>query len=455
LHSQVETLPFDIIRERLQEELGSERLKQFRYIDPVPLAAGSIAQVHRAQLVTGESVVIKVQRPGIAQQIETDLQLIETIALMIEKYIPELAFVKPHSLVQSLSRGLIGELDFVREAGCMTRIARNFEGDPRVIIPSVQWALTTERVLVLEELMGSSVSDRETLLRSGCDPSILAESCLEMFLKMVFIDGMFHGDLHPGNLLVMPQNAIGLLDFGMVVRLGRSTRENLGGLLSSLVQEDYETMVDYYLEMADAPPTLNVQLFNHEVANAMAPFMGLGLKQAKTGRVLWDLARVAAKHGAPMPQDLIIFVKTLASLEGVGTKLSPELNIMDICEEFADKMVQTMYSPQAIQRQVAQVGRDSANLMRHAPQLLRRLLVSSLEGQLKINVGGEDLRRFSRSIERASLRIAIGWIIGCLVLAGAIVSSVVELRNHSTAVMFYGIAAVLGLYLTGVLVGRK
>lgn len=419
LHTQVEPLPYPVIRERLEAELGAERLREFAHIDEKPLAAGSIAQVHLARLASGEEVVVKVQRPNIAKQIETDLQLIATLASLVEKYVPELRSVRLPTMAAELSRAMASELDFIREAGSTTKFAANFKAVEYVEIPEVFWAFTTSRVLTMSYLRGTSPWDKQELQRLGLNPVLLVEQGMQMFLKMVFVDGIYHGDLHPGNLLVLPSNRVGVLDFGLVVRISKTTREHLAGLLVALVQEDFERMVQHFVELSDPDPSFDLERFQHDIANAVAPFVGLRLKAIRSGGLLFDLARIAARHGVPMPQELIIFIKTMASFEGIGLHLDPDFEIMAACEKFTARIVKDLYSPANIRDQALVIGRDAAALLRHAPLQLRRLLKASLDGDLRLQVDSESVDALRDSVDRLSARLALAMMSAGLFITGA------------------------------------
>jgi ubiquinone biosynthesis protein len=450
LHNKVETLPFDTIKTRLKEDLGEHKLAKFSSIDSTPLAAGSIAQVHAATLADGTRVVVKIQRPGISQVIQTDLDLMMTIAELMERYIPESRFLKPTSMVQALADALIGELDFIREAGSMTKMSSNFSESPHIKFPKVFWDLTTSKVLTLSRLDGLPADDRETLRAANIDVSLLMERGMGMFLKMVFLDGFFHGDLHPGNILAMQDSEIGLLDFGSVIRLSARVRENLAGLLLCLSREDFEGMVNHYLEITDPSSSLDIFKFQHDVANALSPFVGLNLQQTQSGARLWDLARIAAKHNTPFPQDLIVFVKSMSTFEGVGLRLDPEFNIMSYVSTFAGDMVSELYSPRKVQDQALSIGRDLANLMRHAPIQTRRLLGAALDGQLKVNVITPEILKLTRSLDRTGSRLSIAIIIAALLIGSSILSyasATTEAKLGVIGTSGFVIAGVLAVYI--------
>lgn len=451
LHFNVQALPYAAIRQVLRDELGEEKLKQFASIEETPLAAGSIAQVHRATLHSGEQVVVKVQRPGIEQQIRVDLSLMEEVATLVEKFIPEARIARPVATVNEFRRGIVSELDFVREAGNISKIARNFGQWEDIVVPQVFWKLTTPRVITQSLLQGMPAWDRERIVAGGLKPEILVERGLGMFLKMVFVDGLFHGDLHPGNLLAMPNNMVGVLDFGLVVHLSKATREHLAGLLIALIDEDFHRAVSHYVELADPAVDFNAETFEHEVGNAVAPFIGLALEDVRTGRLLWDLARVAARHGAPMPQELIIFIKTLISFEGIGKNLDPSFDVLKASEKYSSDIVAELYSPENLKQQGMMIARDLTQLAKNGPFLVRRLLRAALEGDLSVTVKSEEMNRLAIAVDRSSSRMSISLIIASLIVGSSILTFSGKGQELSTMPVVglagFALAGLLGFYI--------
>lgn len=451
LHHSVTTLPFATIKQVLSEELGEALLRQFKEINEKPLAAGSIAQVHEATLVTGEKVIVKVQRPGIAQIIKVDLSLMEELARLMEKFIPETRTARPVAMIQEFSRAFLGELDFIREAGNISKLTRNFKNMPDIIFPTVFWELTTQRVMTQSRLEGLPAWDRTRIVAAGIDTSLLVERGLGMFLKMVFIDGLYHGDLHPGNLLAMPDAKVGVIDFGLCVHMPKSTREHLAGLLIALIEEDFNRVVSHYVELADPSPEFDAEAFEYEIGNVVAPFIGLSLKDLNSGRLFWDLARVAAKHGAPMAQDLVVFIKTLASFEGIGSHLDPGFDVLRTAEKYTGDIVQKLYSPENVKSQTLIIARDIAQLAKYAPHQLRRLLKAALEGSLRLNIDSEEIDRLTISLDRSSARMSISIIIASLIIGSSIITFSRVSQEVSSIPMIgligFALAGFLGMYV--------
>lgn len=420
LHQHVAPISFADVSTALTAELGADKLKSIRSIEPKPLAAGSIAQVHRAELVTGEHVVLKVQRPHIAKDMHADLALMQILAGLIERYVPESRIFRPKASMDEFARAISGELDFIREGGNTAKMAQNFADRPDVVIPKVYWELCTQRVLTLEYIDGLTAWDKTSLLAGGFNPTELVERGVHMFLSMVFVDGLFHGDLHPGNLLALKGNKIGLVDFGVAIRLTRSTRERLAGLQIAIGQEDFESMCQYFVELASPGPEFDLDGFQHDIINAVAPYMGLRLGALNSGKLLWDLAKIAAKHGAPMPSELIVFMRTLASFEGIGLQLDPNFDLMGVAKKFTAQLAKDLYSTESLKQNALIIARDMATLARQAPFQMRRLLKAAVDGKLGVQVSSHDVAEVARAVDRASWRIAIS-IFASMVFISAVI----------------------------------
>lgn len=419
LHQNVVALPYDVIRKVLREELGS-RLDEFEVISERPLAAGSIGQVHEARLRGGKRVVIKVQRPNIQNQIQVDLSLMDVLAGFLEKYLTDMRSIRPAVIVEEFSRGILSELDFIREGGNTLKTAANFANVPHVVVPEIYWGLTTSKVLTQSYIEGIAAWERQKIVAAGINPEKLVERGFETFLQMVFVDGLFHGDLHAGNLLALSGDAIGIIDFGLCMRLSRITREHLAGVLVALVREDYSSMVMHLAELSSITPDFDLEAFEHEVTNAIAPFVGLRLAELRTGKIFWDLAKISARHGAPLPRDLVLVFKTLVTFEGIGSHLSPGFDVIKSCEKFTQKIFTQMYAPEHLKQQTLTVARDVITLMRHAPFQVRRLLRLAGDGELSFNLKGEELGKFSTAIDRSAARLSVSIIAAALIIGSSI-----------------------------------
>ncbi|MCB0356670.1 MAG: AarF/ABC1/UbiB kinase family protein, partial [Bdellovibrionales bacterium] len=247
LHSDVTCLPFAPMEQVLLSHFGKNYSEVFKEFDKNPLAAASIAQVYRAILADGTPVVVKVQKPNIEEVIHEDLAVLFTLAELIESYVPEAQIYNPTAIVEEFAKHLDLETNFIVEANNIRRFAKNFSNENQIVIPKVYSEYSGRKVLVLEELQGIPLSHKNALEQEGIDPEAVLKTGLHAYLKMVFTYGLFHGDLHAGNLFVLPNNRIGFIDFGMVGRLNQKTQEAIANILIALSQEDYDRLAYEYI----------------------------------------------------------------------------------------------------------------------------------------------------------------------------------------------------------------
>ncbi len=447
LHAQVNPLPFGIIEQVLQEEFGTQLYEHFQSIDPIPLGSASIAQVHRAVLKNGQSVVVKVQRPGIIQVINEDLNVLYFLAELLEKYIEETAPFNPVGIVDEYFKTLELETNFVVEANNIRRFSVNFASEPRIRIPRVEFELTTERVLTMEALEGIPLSSENALLQSGVDPSEIIRLGLKAYLKMVFSDGLFHGDLHAGNFFVFPNNEIGLIDFGVVGRLNSRTQSSIANMLVALSKEDYERMAYEYIDLAPFNEGVNVDLFARELRDLIAPYFGLTLKNVNMGKLLLKSSSIAARHHLKVPTELMLYFKSLVSIEGLGNRIQKDFDFLQYSLQFAGELIKNQYDPTKIVQEFTQLIRESKGFINSLPRQLNFLLrkINSPEHAFKLKI--EDLQDLKRSVEISFNLVFLGIIIGALVLS----ASFIYVHDHENLIYGFPAMSFFGYLLAGVL----
>lgn len=428
LHDRVHPLSFEKIEAILEDEFGTQLSDVFEWIDPIPLGSASIAQVHMARRVGGEKVVLKVQRPGIVRQIKDDLDVLYMLAELMERYIPEARVLNPVSVVSEFFRTLQLETNFIVEANNLRRFAENFPSksgedanQPHVKIPKVHLDLTTERVLVMEALEGIPLSQDEALTQENVDPREVIKLGLRTYLKMVFIDGFFHGDLHAGNVLVMPGNNIGLIDFGVVGRLNPKTQSSIANMLLALSTEDYERLALEYVDLAPFTEKVDVELFARELRELIAPFFGLTLKNVNAGKVLMSSAAIASRHHLVLPVELMIFFKSIVAIEGLGRRIDKDFDFLQEALAFSGELVKHQLDPQRFMQELGQLGRDSVHLLNALPRqlsfMLRKINAPNYAQRHEI-LGLEDLKK---SVEVSFNLLFLGFIIAALIISGSLI----------------------------------
>lgn len=449
LHDRVQPLPFETIKNVLQEEFGADLDRMFTFIDPEPLGSASIAQVHKATLASGADVVIKVQRPGIIQTINDDLNVLYMLAELLERYIPETRTYNPVAIVDEYFKTLELETNFIAEANNLRRFGQNFASDEGVKIPHVYLEHTTERILVMEALHGIPLSNDEALRKPGVDPQLLIRRGLRAYLKMVFVDGLFHGDLHAGNFFVMDDSRIGLIDFGVVGRLNSKTQNAIASMLLALSREDYERVAHEYVDLAPFTDRVNVDLFARELRDLIAPYYGLTLKNVNLGKLLMSSASIAARHHLRVPTELMMFFKSIVSIEGLGRRIDRNFDFLQSALEFAGEIAKHQMDPQRILHDFTQVARESRNFLNALPRQLSFFLrkLNSPDHALRFEMKGLD--ELKRAVEVSFNLLFLGIIMAALILSASLMAHQPSLTTvaglPTLSFVLYVLAGALGV----------
>lgn len=426
LHAQVQPISFDQLREVLREE---GLLEKFTWIDEVPLGSASIAQVHGAQLQDGSPVVIKVQRPGIIHTINDDLNVLYLLADLLETYVPETRPFNPKGIVDEYFKTLELETNFVVEANNLRRFAKNFSSEVDIKIPNVYLDLVTERVLTMEALDGIPLSSESALMQEGIDPNEIIKKGLKCYLKMVFADGFFHGDLHAGNFFVLPNNQIGLIDFGVVGRLTGKTQAAIASMLMALSKEDYERLAHEYIDLAPFDEKVDADMFARDLRNLIAPYYGLTLKNVNLGRLLLSSSSVAAKHHVAVPTELMLFFKSLVGIEGLGRRIQKDFDFLTYSLEFAGDLIRLQYEPSRMMNDASQLARESKSLLASLPRQAHFFLRKMNSPDYAIRLRVQEIDDLKRSFELSFNLLFLGIIIGCLLLSSSFIF-VYPTENH-------------------------
>lgn len=432
LQDQVQPLDFKTVEGVLIEDLGADWRKHFTFVEEKPLGSASIAQVHRARLTTGQNVVIKVQRPGILQTINDDLNVLYFIAELLETYVPELRPFNPTGMVDEYFKTLELETNFIVEANNIRKFRENFKKEEKVIIPEVFFDLMTERVLVMEEMQGKCLSHDGALDQPQVQADEIIKIGLRAYLKMVFIDGFFHGDLHPGNFFVFPENKIGLIDFGVVGRLNSKSQSSIVNMLLALSKEDYIQLAYEYVDIAPFSETVNVDLFAKELQALISPYYGLTTKHVNVGRILMSSSSVAASHGLSVPTDLMMFFKSIVSIEGLGQKITPDFDFLQNTLLMIGEVAQNQFQPTKFVDEATFLFRESRGFLKTLPRQLNLMVRRMNTPGYRSKVHVDGIEEFRRSFEISFNLLFLGIIIASLILSSSLI------YTHESAWMVQG-----------------
>ena len=423
LHSQVPAVPYDILHPELVAAIKGEPAEVFAAFDPVPLAAASIAQVHRATLRDGTPVVVKMRRPGIEGVIRADLRILEHAAKLLESEVPDSRRYDPAHIVSQFRRSLMRELDLAKEARNIDQFARHFADDPLVKIPKVYWEFTNDRVNVQEEIVGKAGVSPAMLRASGLDPQLLATRGADTVLRMVLEHGYFHADPHPGNVLFLPGNRIGMIDFGMVGMLTHFRRNQLVDLLHALTRKDEQALLQVLLDWS-GESVLDEDRLAYDVTELLQSYDDLKLKDVKIGALLNDITALMRDNNLALPADLTLLFKTLITLEGLGQQLDPEFHMIDHVTPFVERIIQQRYTPQALLARGRKSVRETLEVLADVPRDLRHLLRDMRRGRVKVDLDLKRLDHFGHQLDRASNRVTMGILTASLVVGSSIIMTV-------------------------------
>ncbi len=424
LHSHVPAVPLERLRPQLREDLGAEPELVFARFDTEPLAAASIAQVHRARLHDGSEVVVKIRRPDIAETIAADLRLLARLAVLAEQALPWLQPYRPQRLVKELARSLQRELDLASECRSAERIAKNLAALPWIVVPRVHWAYTRERVNVQDFIDGIAGHHLDRLRPPEYDRRLLARRGAQAVLKMIVEDGLFHADPHPGNVFYLADNRIAFIDFGMVGRLAARRRAELLTLLLGLVQRDAQAVADVLLDWTGDAGEADIDTLETEIEAFVEQYHGVPLAQLSLSNMLADVTAILREHRLALPSDLALLIKAFITLEGLGRGLDPDFHMAQEALPLLRKVMRAQYRPKVLAQKAWRHLRRSLGLLEKLPHDLSRLMRNARRGRLNIHLDIVHLRRVGDQLTQAANRISMALVIAALIVGSSIVMTV-------------------------------
>ncbi len=447
--------PFDVAVARaiISEELGKPLDEAFASFDNVPIASGSIGQVHRATLVDGREVVIKIRRPNIQTSVRADLQILRWLAEALERWVPESRAYRPTVLVDEFERTLAAELDLLHEAAITARFYETFHDDAHIDVPEVIWSHCTAKVLTLEWVRGESLD--QALQRDGhrLNRKALAKHLADAYLRQFFELGTFHADPHPGNILIMPPARIGLVDFGQTGVIGDTTAGHLLMLLIGAVSRDVELVTVALVEMGASGSGTDQRQLSRDVQSLLDKYYGQPLERLQVGTIFYELAEIVRHHDLVIPRDVVLMLKSLATVWGVALRLDPDLDLVALMRPRLSSLVRDRLGPRRLARAGGVTAWHLLNFLKTAPQQLREVLRQVSSGQWQLNIRHENLDSLAKEMDRAGNRLAFSIVIAAVVIASSMVVTsdstmvVLGIRLQVFGFIGYIIAGILGVGL--------
>jgi ubiquinone biosynthesis protein len=444
LQNQAPFVPWPLLEEQLARAWGGAPAQVFGRIDPEPLAAASIAQVHRAWLADGSEVVVKIRRPGIRAIVAADLRLLERLARAFEAHSPELARYRPREIVRHFRASLERELDLAAECHHAERIAAALASIPQVVVPRVHWRWTAEDVNVQDYLPGpplQALFDPQRAAELGADPAAIARLGAQAVLQMVFVDGFFHADPHGGNVIYLAGDRIGLIDFGMVGHLSPVRRRQLVRLLLALVEHDAERAAEVVQEWADGLDVDGDAMVD-DLEQFLDRYHGVPLAEIRLGEMLGEVAGIVREHGLSLPPDLAMVVKVFVSLEGTGRRLDPAFDMVAAASPFVRRVQRQRYAPRRLAGRLQQLAYDATEALVAMPQQLRRIVGAAGSGRLRLRVGVDELHEFGERVSHSANRLSLSLVISALIIGSSIVMTV-DGGPRWLGLPFFGLAGFL------------
>lgn len=434
LQERVPPFSTDQAVERLETELGRPVSELFASFDRTPLAAGSLGQVHRAVHFDGTPLAVKIRRPGAVRNVERDLSLMHEMAGLIERHVPEARIFDPSGLVNHFARTIRRELNFAREGRTMDEFRRLFRQDATLYVPTVYWELTTEAVLAMEYIDGIRIDELVPQVVAGepvvpvivsplmdMNPALIAANGAKIFMKQAFEYGVFHGDPHPGNIRIRHDGTICLLDYGMIGMLDEKTREQLIDLLVSISKQDVDAAVKLVLQVGEISGEIDRPLLQVDMRDFIANYYGVPLERMNVGRMLSDFVAILANHGIRCPGSLMLLIRALVTLEGIGRQLDPDFNLAMHLQPFVERLVRDRYSPSRIAERLFEESRKLVELAHDMPGYLNRTMKKISENDVRIQLEHRNLDHFILEMERSSNRLVVGMVVAGLIVASALI----------------------------------
>lgn len=450
LQNQGARVPWPEIEARLEREWGGAIADVFGDVEHEPLAAASIAQVHRGRLRDGRAVAIKIRRPGIRGKIASDLRLLERVARAVEAHSPEFARYRPRDIVHHFRASIERELDLAAECQQAERIAAALSRLPDIRVPSVHWEWTTPAVNVQEFFDGPPLQvllEPGVAAARGADLPTIARTGAEAILQMVFVDGFFHADPHGANVLHLGGNRIGLIDCGMVGHLSSERRRQLVRLLRALVEREPEQAAAVIVEWAgdvgvDTPALID------DLGTFLDRYHGTPLSRIRLGEMLAEVAALIRRHGLALPPDLAMVVKVFITLEGLGRRLDPGFDMVSAAAPFVRRLRRARLRPRAVGRRVESLLAEAADVLSGLPRQLRRIVASAADGRLRLHVDVDALRTFGDQVGRSANRLSMSLVIAALIIGSSIVMTI-DGGPTLFGLPFFGLAGFVGAVFGG------
>ena len=423
LQDNVPSFPFEQVKEILEKEFGKKLGDIFASIEKTPIAAASISQVHKAVLKTGEKVAVKIQRPNVKKVMETDIEIMEYFAHVAENNIDDLKKFRPVRIVDEFKEWTEKELDFKLEARNAKRFYQNFKNSRTVHIPFIYDELTTERVLTLEFIEGVELHDTNEIKKRKLDFKKIIQNGFDAIMTQVFVHGIFHADPHPGNILVMKDNSIAFVDFGIVGYFDESLKNKCIDIFYGIIEQDVGLIMQTLASMGMESDT-DYEELRSDIGIIIQPLQNSSISQIKISKVIEEILEIGLHHKIKIPASFVLFGKTIVTLEGVALEYDPNFRLAETSKPFIEKLIRKRTNPLYVWKGLMHNMNRYRKFVEDFPEKAERALDKIQRGTIKVDIEDTDIRKLSLEIDRSSNRVAYGLLISALLVTSAILINV-------------------------------
>ncbi|BAC13265.1 ABC transporter [Oceanobacillus iheyensis HTE831] len=452
LQDQVAPFSFSDVKEIIDKELQEPIDVVFESFDEDPIAAASIGQVHYGVLRTGQEVAVKIQRPNLEEKVHTDLEILMNIAKLAESRLDWAKKYQLCAIIKEFSNSLTAELDYTLEGRNAHRIAQQFKKHDDVVVPNVYWDLTTEKVLTMEYIKGIKLDENTKLVREGYNPKLIAEKLIQKQFQQILIDGFFHADPHPGNVMVLPNHKILFMDFGMVGRLTATMKDHLSSLIVAIMRQNTKSIIKAIYRMGIVSEGVDADYMYADIDDLRDKYYDIPFSQVSIGEAINDLFRVATTHGIRIPTDLSLVGKSLLTLEGTVERLDPDISIVKIAEPFGKRLLREKYQPKKVADEVYQQAEDYKDLILDFPDHINHLYKVIRRGKLPLEISVSRVEAFLKKLDRISNRLSFSIVLLAfsIIMVGLIIGSALAGESSylwSLPVIEIGFVVAIGMFL--------
>ncbi|HSB85074.1 MAG TPA: AarF/UbiB family protein [Ilumatobacteraceae bacterium] len=451
LQDDVVPIPYEEIAATVSSEIGARLSKAFQFFDAKPAASASLGQVHRAVLRDGRPVAVKVQRPGVREQVIEDMAVIEELAAFVDQHTAVGRNYGFGGMVEEFRRSIMAELDYRLEAANLRQLAANLVEYDRIFVPQPIDDYSTSLVLTMEFVAGRNIGSLGPLAQQEIDGQVLAEQLFRSYLDQVLVDGFFHADPHPGNILLTDDGRLALIDLGMVAHIGGHQQDMLIRLLLALSRGQGGEVAEVMAELGDKRDGWDRQRFDRAICELVEQHRGVSVGQIESGRVLADIARIAVDCGLQPPAELTMLSKALLNLDQIVAKLDPDFEPDAAIQEHAGKLMRSKIVESASPSNLLTTAMDVREFVERLPRRVNKVMDALAEGELRLDIHGIDEKELMRGVQKLANRLTTGLVIAALIVGAAMLTRI-ETKTRlfgypALAIVCFLLAAFAGLWL--------